>query len=281
MIILCAAILTPSGGKKRQTAEGLEETWMVNYLANFHLLGILSPAIRAQPFDREVRIIVTTCSAYISSPPLKEAQAGTKQKWTPGTAHARSKLALMTFGQAYQKHLDSYKRPDELPMNSRVIFVDPGWSRTPGMRSWLTRGSLWGLVLYLLAYVFPWLFLKSPNQGAQSILYAAMEPSLGRGAGGKLVKECMEVDFARKDVHEEEVAKRLWEDSDKLIETVEKEQAAIRARKKKEAGQEAQKAKEREQVEEIQELVSAIKKGKEKEKQAGAKARKKTKKTDS
>ena len=58
MLILCAATLTPPGKPRVETEEGIEETWMVNYLANFHQLGILSPALRAQPFDRDVRIIL-------------------------------------------------------------------------------------------------------------------------------------------------------------------------------------------------------------------------------
>jgi NAD(P)-dependent dehydrogenase (short-subunit alcohol dehydrogenase family) len=262
MIILCAATLTPPGQKKKETREGIEETWMVNFLANFHLLGILSPAIRAQPFDRDVRIIFTTCSSYISSPNLKEGQPGTdRSDWSPGKAYARSKLALMVFAQAFQKHLDAYKRPDELPMNARVVLVDPGFSRTPGMRRWLTRGSLWGLAVYLVAYAFPWLLLKSPNRGAQSILYAAMEPSLGRVGGGKLIKECMIVDCARKDVHDEEVAKMLWEESDKLIEKVEKQQALIRGRKKRQDEEIVKRQKEEEKAKETEELMEAIKKG--------------------
>ncbi|KAI1337409.1 short chain dehydrogenase/ reductase [Xylariaceae sp. FL0016] len=263
MIILCAATMTPPGRKRTETDEGVEEMWMVNYLANFHLLGILSPAIRAQPIDRDVRIIIPTCSSYISSPLLNETFG--KKQWTAGKAYARSKLALMVFGQAYQKHLDAYERPDKLPSNARVVFVDPGYTRTPGMRRWLTRGSIDRLALYLLGYAFPWFLLKSPEMGAQSILYAVMESALGRGSGGKFIKECIEVDFARHDVKDEAVAKQLWESSDKLIEKTEKEQAALRALEKKEQELRAQDKQEKEKAEEIESLVGAIKKGKEKE----------------
>jgi len=110
-----------------------------------------------------------------------------KKEWTPAKAYARSKLAMLIFGQAFQKHLDAYKRPDGAPMNSRVIFVDPGYSRTPGMRRWLTRGTLWGLGVYLVLWQNAWIFLKSAEGGAQSFLYAAMEVTLGRGTGGKHV----------------------------------------------------------------------------------------------
>ncbi|KAL1840714.1 hypothetical protein VTJ49DRAFT_209 [Mycothermus thermophilus] len=278
MIVLCAATLTPPGGKRQETPEGIEMTWMVNFLANFHLLAILSPAIRAQPFDRDVRIVVPTCSTYIASPridaSLLEAvstKGGKADKdWSPHAAYARSKLALMAFARTYQKHLDAYKRPDELPMMARVVLVDPGLARTPGMRRWLTRGSLWGLFLYLIFYALAWLLLKSPHMAAQSLLYAAMEGSFLRFSGGRLIKECMEVDCARKDVDDEEVAKKLWESSDKLIERAEKEMAVKRAKAKKEQQKKEEEAKQAAQAEEIESLVDAIKKGKAREAQKKA-----------
>lgn len=265
MVVLCAATLTPPGGKRKESDEGVEQTWMVNFLANFHLLGILSPALRAQPIDRDVRVIIATCSSYIGSPSLKRALS--PSTWSPGTAYARSKLALNVFGHAFQKHLDAYKRPDGAPMNARVVFVDPGLARTPSTRRWLTRGSLWGLALYLGAYPLPWFLLKSPYMAAQSILYAAMAPELGRGEGGKLIKECMQVDFARSEVRDEEVAKKLWEESDALIEKVERMQAKKRGVQKAEEDKRAKQEKEREQADEIENLVNTIKKGKEKEKE--------------
>ncbi|KAF5578827.1 alcohol dehydrogenase [Fusarium pseudoanthophilum] len=273
MIILCAATMTPPGGRRRESEEGIEETWMVNFLANFHLLGILSPALRAQPIDRDVRVIIPTCSSYIGSPSLKEPVS--TANWSPGTAYARSKLAMNVFGQAFQKHLDAYERPDKAPNNTRVVFVDPGLARTPSTRRWLTRGSLWGLAIYLAGYLVPWFLLKSPHMAAQSILYAAMDNDFARGPGGKLIKECMEVDFARKEVKDEEVAKKLWQESDALIEKVEKIQAKKRAAKKAADEKNAKEKTEKEKEAEIEELVDAIKKGKEKHKKAAGKKGKK------
>ncbi|KAJ1333410.1 retinol dehydrogenase 12 [Microdochium nivale] len=273
MVILCADTLTPPGGKRVKTEEGIEETWMVNYLANFHLLGILSPALRAQPFDRDVRVIIPTCSSYIRALPLSEELD--KKKWSPGKAYARSKLAMLVFGQAFQKHLDSYKRPDGLPMTSRVIFVDPGLCRTPGMRRWISRGSVWGLLCYVGLYWLPWFFLKSADMGAQSILYAVLETSMVRGEGGQLVKECQMMDFARTDIKDEAIAKKLWEASDKLIEQTEKAQAAVRNLAKKDQDAKEKQKKEAEQAEDIDALVDAIKKGKEAEKKPSRRKNKK------
>ncbi|RDW72506.1 putative oxidoreductase [Aspergillus mulundensis] len=263
MLILCANTANPTPSKERVTIDGINEEWQVNYLANFHLLSILSPALRVQPPHRDARVIMATCSSYIGAPKLDFAQLhadtipihkqmeATKPLRTPASRKATpnqqrqsqtqykgiyglSKLSLMIFATSFQKHLNAFKRPDGQPPSTRVILVDPGLTRTPGTRRWLTGGSLWGLLVYLITWPIWWLVLKSPQQGAQSILYAAMEAKFGRGTGGWMVKECREVDFARKEVTDEAVGKQLWEASEKQIEEREREGAVLRALEKKE-----------------------------------------------
>ncbi|KAI9375745.1 hypothetical protein BJX61DRAFT_77167 [Aspergillus egyptiacus] len=263
MIILCANTAAPSAAKRKTTVDGIDEEWQVNYLANFHLLSILSPALRVQPSHRDVRVIMTTCTGYIGAPKLDFAQieaetiptfnnttqassrtAKPSKKSTiakskpsaqkkPKTLFGLSKLALMIFAQSFQKHLNAFKRPDGHPPSIRVITVDPGLTRTPGTRRWLTGGSLWGLLVYLITWPFWWLVLKSPEQGMQSIIFAAMEARFGRGEGGWMLKECREVDFARTEITDEAVGKQLWELSEKQIEEKEKEGAVKRALEKK------------------------------------------------
>lgn len=269
MIILCANTLTPAWSPRRKTEDGLDEEWQVNYLANFHLLSILSPALRAQPPDRDVRIIFSTCSSYIGAeldykqtegvvekqtkPAKQKTQAGSKssgsnssskqtKKKNKSNMYGMSKLALMVFANAFQKHLSSHNRPDKHPVNAHVLVVDPGFSRTPGMRRWLTGGTLWGLLAYLLTWPLWWLILKSPQQGAQSFLYAAMDAQFARtdNTADRLIKECREVDFLRDEVRDEQVAKQLWEFSDQQIQTKEKEAAVRRAQAKKEKEQQQQ-----------------------------------------
>jgi hypothetical protein len=254
MVILCANTLTPSRSSvRRVTPDGLDEEWQVNYLANFHLLSILSPALRAQPPGRDVRVIFSTCSSYIGGTidlkrtegtktttnnklrKGKASKAGSTQKTGSFNMYGMTKLALMVFAQAFQKHLSAYKRPDDQPMNARVLLVDPGYCRTPGTRRWLSGGALWGLLAYLLTWPLWWLILKSPQQGAQSFLYAAMEGRFGQGenTGGWLIKECREVDMLREEVKDVEVAKQLWEFSEQQIQAKEKESATRRALAKK------------------------------------------------
>ena len=258
MIILCANTMTPRGGKLQSTEDGVEIMWGINYLANFHLLSILSPAIRAQPPDRDVRIIMGTCTSYIAgelpvhaerpdenttngsakkskkTPPKMAAPKQSSAKFSPSAAYASSKLALMTFAHAFQKHLSSYARPDKNPYNARVIMVDPGLTRTPGMRRHLSWGSITGLLLYLVMYPFWWIVLKSPAMGAQSFLYAAMEAEYGRGEGGWLIQECGRTRVKRADVQDEAVQKSLWEYSEGMVQEAEKRGALARANRKKE-----------------------------------------------
>ncbi|MCJ1378482.1 hypothetical protein MMC17_001581 [Xylographa soralifera] len=231
MIILCANTMSPRFGKREKTSDGIEGMWGINYLANFHLLSILSPALRAQPPDRDVRIIFGTCSSYIGG--KLKGMTDSKVPLPKVREYGTSKLALMVFAQAFQKHLDVYERPDKQSNNARVIVVDPSFTRTPGMRRWLTMGSLWGLLGYLLLWPLWWLILKSPEQGAQSFLKAAMEADLGRGAGGRFLKEGKDVEYLRSEIKDEAAAEKLWGFSEKQILVLEKEGAIRRAIAKK------------------------------------------------
>jgi NAD(P)-dependent dehydrogenase (short-subunit alcohol dehydrogenase family) len=275
MVILCANSQRPSGAREALTGDGVGQDWQLNYLANFHLLSILSPALRAQPADRDVRVLIGTCASYMGGAyPVnslddndiyeitgKKSKKDSKAKSsTPstyknprhsalGSTYSNSKLSLMAFAQSFQKHLSAYSRPDKQPNNARVLLVDPGWTRTPGMQRFLTFGSLWGLLLYVLLYPVWWTILKSPLQGAQSFLYAAMEAGFATEEGGVLVKECREVKIMRADVFDEYVQKELWSDTERVIQQAEKEGAQRRANEKVQSQKEGTETKQKQREE--------------------------------
>ncbi|USW57201.1 Putative short-chain dehydrogenase/reductase SDR, NAD(P)-binding domain superfamily [Septoria linicola] len=250
MVVLCANTITPGTSEIQSTSEGVEVNWQVNYLGNFHLLSILSPALRAQPPDRDVRVVFGACNSYLGGDLLHITQGGENKskegkkgankaasaptKFSPGNAYATSKLALTVFALAFQKHLAAYKRPDGSPNNAKVLLADPGFCRTPGMRRWLTRGSLFGLLVYLITYPIWLLILKSPDSGAQSFLWASMEEKFASGEGGILIKEVKERGFLRKDVEDEKVQKQLWQYSEEMVQKAEKRGAEHRAKVKRE-----------------------------------------------
>jgi NAD(P)-dependent dehydrogenase (short-subunit alcohol dehydrogenase family) len=271
----------------------------VNYLGNFHLISILSPALRAQPADRDVRIIAGVCSCYMggnltditpvyfdsgigsgngapkkadkktkrtpdvhtprssdvtagsgaskkasdkkaktSASTLKDPDVTSQIPFSSSKVYAATKLAMITFCSSLQKHLSNHVRSDGLPSNCRVLCVDPGLTRTPGLRRYLSRGSLWGLLFYLLTYPFWWIVLKSSEQGAQSFLWAAMDAQFTDGQAPRdmfLVKECGVMRIMRPDVTNETAQETLWNASEKLIEHLEKGSAMKLAREKAES----------------------------------------------
>jgi AAA+ superfamily predicted ATPase len=87
-----------------------------------------------------------------------------------------------------------------------------------------------------------------------------MEAEYGRGDGGWLIKECREVDYARSDVKNDELGKKLWEFSGKMIEEAEKDSAVRRALEKK-IEEEAEKVKAQKAEKKVREEESS-KKGK-------------------
>ena len=173
MIICDAGVLAPPFTSiKRKTVDDVEQHWGINFLAHYHLLNLLSPAIRAQPPDRDVRVIFTTCALYAigdpSTPPVSLGQ--------PWKILGTSKLALMMIAQDLQRQYDNYQRPDKAVTNIRCYCVDPGLVRTPMLRSFLSFGSIWGLLLYLIMWPVWFIVLKSAWEGAQTILHCAMSP---------------------------------------------------------------------------------------------------------
>ncbi|EFE29327.1 uncharacterized protein ARB_03898 [Trichophyton benhamiae CBS 112371] len=240
MVVLCANTQKPSSSRTSHgTSEGLQEEWQINYLANYHLLSILSPALRAQPPDRDVRVIFTTCSSYIGANKLD--------------LKVLEKATVIQHSADPSTKQKAKKGPESIVSSSSI---------TPGTRRWLTGGSLWGLLFYLITWPIWWLVLKSSEQGAQSILMAAMEANfsgVGNTAavsldeikkmagensdmtgrmkvgieGGTLLKECKERHVLRSEIMDEKAGKELWEFSQRQIEQKEKEAALLRAMEKK------------------------------------------------
>ncbi|KAF8476020.1 hypothetical protein BDZ91DRAFT_710777 [Kalaharituber pfeilii] len=246
--------------------------WAINYLSTYHLLTLFAPAIRAQPPDRDYLL-----RGYPSSSPWR--------------AQAAAKLCLMSFLVEFQRRLDSYQRLDKASINARTYFVDPGFARTPGMRRFLSCGSVWGLIVYLLTWPLWWLVLKSAQEAAETVLMGAMCKECGEGKGGKFLKECSFVVPRRKEIGsvddkepeeeagakkedkgkeregegEKSFAKRLWEVSEKMVEEFERRAAIERKRKqmREEGMKKSQKDKEAETEEgqksgRIEEVVEKV-----------------------
>lgn len=257
MLICLAGVALPMGHPRSATPiDGVETHLQVNYLSHFHLVNLLSPALRVQPADRDVRVILTSCVASVMGDlDMTDLEFQTRgyPSSQPWKVFGASKLLLTMFAYQFQRNLNAYERPDKADNNARIIVVDPGLSRTPSFRRFVSFGSLLGLLIYLIMWPIWWLLLKSPYNAAQTHLYAAMSPDFESITEVSYTAECKVRNRPpRKELVDEELQKLWFENSEKFIETVEKRSALARKR-------EEMAAKAREGTNEIAEVKQVMK----------------------
>lgn len=244
-IICCAATATPPTVERKYSRDGIEEMLQVNYLSHYHLLTLLEPALKVQPPDRDVRIVLTSCVAHVMADLDFTDLQFTRRKYpsyTPWRAFGASKLLLNMFGYEYQRRLAAYERPDKAPCNVRVVMADPGMMRSPSFKRFITCGSVLLLLLYLVCWPFWWLVLKTSKQGMQSILYGVFCGELPPIQEAVYVQECDVRDrLARPEMNDLELQKEVFDKTKLMVEVIEKKSAIDR--KKREEKEKKEKAK--------------------------------------
>lgn len=224
-VVCLAAETIPVGSPKQLTVDGVERQLGINYLSHYHLLTLLSPSLRVQPPDRDVQIVVATCSSQA----LGEVDLDMKySKKTPFKNYGTSKLLLGMFVKQFQRENDNYERKDKHPCNIKVNMVNPGLMRSASTRRFLSMGSLLGLFVYILFYPIFWLVLKNSYQGAQSVLFVLTAPFIAKIAGGNYIQECKIILNTRKEYDDEKLVKQVYDETEKLISKLEKQSAIER-----------------------------------------------------
>lgn len=236
-VILCAGVALPMYTDRRTTADGVELHLGVNYLAPRLLLTLLGPCLRAQPAERDVRVVATTCASHLlAETDLRdmEFQGRGYPSARPWRASGASKLLLMTMLVDQQRRLDAFVRPDGLPCRVNCLLVDPGFARTGSLRRWVSMGTLPGLALYLLTYPLWFVLCKSAEGAAQGVLFASMGPTCSADVhhhddhddddgvrGGELYGECTRKPVRRPEVRDPDFQRALWDASETLTREVE------------------------------------------------------------
>ncbi|KAK6531105.1 hypothetical protein TWF281_007930 [Arthrobotrys megalospora] len=235
-IVLAAGVMAPPFSAREVTKDGVEVHWGINYLANYHFLTLMMPALKVQPPDRDVRVLVATCAAYmlgeldLNDPEFLERGYPGRKPWL---AYGAAKIAVMALVAHIQRQLDEYKRPDGMPVNVKVWSVDPGIMRSPGSRRWLSLGSVLGLLVYMVTWPLWWIVLKSTDEGAQGFYAGLYDPQLGRGKGGVLIRECKVSPFRKPEIESEVLGEQLFDISKAQVDKIEKQAALERAKEKK------------------------------------------------
>ena len=238
-VVCCAADCIPRGSPRSTTIDGVESQMAVNYLAHYHLMTLLRPSLHVQPPDRDVRVVLTTCSAQALGSVDPADILGEQHSYPRNTSwkmYGSSKLLLGMFGRLFQRALNAYERPDKAPCNIQVSIVNPGIMRTPSTRRFFSMGTLWGLLLYVVFFPIWYIFFKSSLAGAQSILFALFTPVLGAQDGGNLIQECKILTQGRLEYYNYELQDQIYANTAKTIADLEGKSAIERKKEEKRLG---------------------------------------------
>lgn len=178
------------------SADGLEWTFAVNHLAPFLLTSLLEERLRESAPAR----IVTVASDAHRAGRIEFDDLQAERGYAGMRAYAQSKLANILFTRELARRLSG--------SGVAAYSVHPGTVRTGFARE--DAGRLFSLVLRAGA-----LLMKSPEQGAQTSVYAASSPELVGRTGEYLAKSRVAKPSAR--AQDDVAAARLWSVSEDLV----------------------------------------------------------------
>lgn len=150
------------------TADGIEMQLGVNHMGHFLLTNLLLDTIKSSAPAK----IVNVSSIAHTRGKINVADLNSTEKYEPGDAYAQSKLANILFTKELAKKLKE--------TGVTVNAVHPGLVDTEITRHMPFFKSTTAAILIRPLF---WLFIKTPKQGAQTILHAALEPSLNNVSG--------------------------------------------------------------------------------------------------
>jgi dehydrogenase/reductase SDR family member 12 len=147
--------------RRTATADGLELTFATNVAGPFLLTKLLLELLRSSAPSR----IVTVASGGMYTQPLHVDDLQMKRGEFHGTvAYARTKRAEVVLTQLWAQRLEG---------SGVVHAMHPGWADTPGVRSSLPT-----------FYRFTRPLLRTPEQGADTIVWLAAAAEPARSTGG-------------------------------------------------------------------------------------------------
>ena len=92
------------------------------------------------------------------------------------------------------------------PCNVRINLINPGIVRTPSTRRFLSLGTVWGLIIYLILFPIWWLFSKSAEQGAHFTVICSIFMKI---EGGNVVQECKIMTKVRKEYTDDDLQQKF------------------------------------------------------------------------
>lgn len=180
---------------RRQTAYGVEMTFLVNHLAPFLLTNLLLDMIKASPAAR----IINVSSDAHQYGSMDFADLEYKRRYFGMKAYARSKLANILFTYELARRLEG----SAVTVNA----LHPGHIATD---IWRTNFSLIGpLLKWIMGF-----FAITPEEGAKTSIYLASSPEVEGLTGQYYVKR--EVVQSSPMSYDQNLARQLWRVSEQL-----------------------------------------------------------------
>lgn len=145
--------------ERELSSEGIEKTIALNLLAPFLLTALLFPKLEASP---SARIINVSSEAHRLAIKINFADLQHKRSYSPLRAYGEAKLFLILISELLAEKLKT-RRMTSITVNT----VHPGVIATNFARD----SNFGGLLNLLVKIAQP--FLKTPQQGADTIIYLA------------------------------------------------------------------------------------------------------------
>ncbi|XP_061170033.1 retinol dehydrogenase 12-like [Saccostrea echinata] len=179
------------------TAEGLEETFATNYYGPFLLTKLLIDILEKSSEGRIVNVgSIASLGGSVDGDTVWVHRGFTKEEYN------NSKLALLLFTKELARRT---AHKDIL-----VSYVHPGT-----VTSELFRNLPW-IIQFIITFVMrP--FLKTPLEGAQSVLFCALDDSVQTGG---YYMDCSLYDHSMwvpNSAYDKKLSKKLWETTERII----------------------------------------------------------------
>ena len=181
--------------KRETTPDGYEATFAINHLGYFHLTGLLLPKLRTTPAAR----IVSVASEAHRFGALELDDLHSERRYGAMRVYGKSKSANIHFTRELARRFAS----PELTINC----VHPG-----GVSTNLGSGQGGPLLRAIQKLVMS--FMKTPEEGAQTSLYAATSAEAA-GRNGAYYADC-KLKQPAAHCRDDATAKQLWEVSERL-----------------------------------------------------------------
>ncbi len=183
-------------GRRRETVDGLEMTFAVNYLAPFLLTHLLLDVLKA---SAPARIVNVSSAAHTSSSiQMDDLQA--EKLYRPMRTYPQAKLAVVQFTYQLARRLQG--------TGVTANCLHPGFVATNFAQS--DGGPAVRLLVKVLGS-----FGASPQEGANTSIYLASSPEVEGVTGTYFVKSIPRRSAAIS--YDESLQRQLWEQSAKLV----------------------------------------------------------------